>query len=89
MQNTQRAVEQLAKLELIMGFNLAGAIKAILAGFVLVTVGSVIAGIPDPLKGEAIVVLCVPRPGVAWDAVIAAETGRRVQAGHRHDRVAE
>jgi acetyl-CoA synthetase len=35
-------------------------------------------GIPDQLKGEAIVVLCVPRPGVAWDAAIAAEVGERV-----------
>ena len=30
-------------------------------------------GVPDELKGEAIVVLCVPRPGVAWDATVAAE----------------
>jgi acetyl-CoA synthetase len=29
-------------------------------------------GVPDELKGEAIVVLCVPRPGVAWDASVAA-----------------
>ena len=30
-------------------------------------------GIPDELKGEAIVVLCVPRPGVAWDEAVARE----------------
>ncbi|MGZ8528825.1 MAG: AMP-binding protein, partial [Candidatus Limnocylindrales bacterium] len=30
-------------------------------------------GVPDELKGEAIVVLCVPRPGVAWDETVAAE----------------
>ena len=35
-------------------------------------------GVPDPLKGEAIVVLCVPRPGVAWDAVIASEVSQLV-----------
>ncbi len=35
-------------------------------------------GIPDPLKGEAIVVLCVPRPGVAWDPAIAIEVSQRV-----------
>jgi acetyl-CoA synthetase len=29
-------------------------------------------GVPDELKGEAIVVLCVPRPGAAWDASVAA-----------------
>jgi ABC-2 type transport system permease protein len=43
-------VTPIRKLELIMGFNLAGAIKAIIAGTVLVTVGSIIAGIPDPLN---------------------------------------
>jgi ABC-2 type transport system permease protein len=43
-------VTPITKLDLILGFNLAGAIKAILAGFVLVTVGSIIAGIPDPLN---------------------------------------
>jgi ABC-2 type transport system permease protein len=43
-------VTPIRKLELIMGFNLAGAIKAILAGVVLMTVGSLIAGIPDPFN---------------------------------------
>jgi ABC-2 type transport system permease protein len=43
-------VTPITKLELILGFNLAGAAKAVLAGFVLVTVGSIIAGIPDPLN---------------------------------------
>ena len=43
-------VTPIRKFELILGFNLAGAIKAIIAGFVLVTVGSVIAGIPDPFN---------------------------------------
>ena len=37
-------------------------------------------GVPDDLKGEAIVVLCVPRPGVAWDAAIALEVSQRVVA---------
>ncbi|MEA2536761.1 MAG: acetyl-CoA synthetase, partial [Chloroflexota bacterium] len=32
-------------------------------------------GVPDELKGEAIVVLCVPRPGIAWDQTIAHEVG--------------
>ena len=43
-------VTPLTKFDLIMGFNLAGAIKAIMAGFVLITVGSLIAGIPDPFN---------------------------------------
>ena len=43
-------VTPISKLELIMGFNLSGAAKAVLAGIVLTTVGSVIAGIPNPLE---------------------------------------
>jgi ABC-2 type transport system permease protein len=43
-------VTPIRKYELILGFNLAGAVKAILAGTVLITVGSFIAGIPDPLN---------------------------------------
>jgi len=43
-------VTPITKLELIMGFNLSGAIKAVLSGTVLMTVGSLVAGIPDPLE---------------------------------------
>ena len=43
-------VTPIRKLELIMGFNLSGAAKAIIAGMVLVTCGSLIAGIPDPFN---------------------------------------
>src|SRR6202012_342361 len=43
-------VTPIRKFELILGFTLAGAIKAIIAGVVLITVGSIIAGIPDPLN---------------------------------------
>jgi len=41
-------VTPISKLELIAGFNLSGTIKAVMAGSVLMTVGSLIAGIPDP-----------------------------------------
>src|SRR5205807_611202 len=41
-------VTPITKFELVMGFNLAGAVKAILAGIVLMTIGSLIAGIPNP-----------------------------------------
>jgi ABC-2 type transport system permease protein len=41
-------VTPVRKLELIAGFNLSGTIKAVLAGCVLMTIGSLIAGIPDP-----------------------------------------
>ena len=43
-------VTPIRKYELIFGFTFAGALKAIIAGVVLITVGSVIAGIPDPLN---------------------------------------
>ena len=43
-------VTPIGKLELILGFNLAGVVKAILTGVVLVTLGSLIAGIPDPFN---------------------------------------
>ncbi len=43
-------VTPIRKFELIMGFNLAGAVKAVMAGVVLITFGSLIAGIPDPFN---------------------------------------
>jgi ABC-2 type transport system permease protein len=43
-------VTPIRKFELILGFTLAGTAKAIIAGVVLITVGSLIAGIPDPLN---------------------------------------
>jgi ABC-2 type transport system permease protein len=43
-------VTPISKFELILGFTLSGALKAILSGIVLITLGSVIAGIPDPLN---------------------------------------
>lgn len=43
-------VTPVRKYELILGFNLAGAAKAVIAGAVMVTFGSLIAGIPDPLN---------------------------------------
>ena len=43
-------VTPISKFELIMGFTLAGALKAIIAGLVLVSCGSLIAGIPDPFN---------------------------------------
>ena len=52
-------VTPITKFELIMGFNLSGAAKAILAGFVLVTCGSIIAGIPNPFAIVRLVRLLV------------------------------
>lgn len=41
-------VTPISRLELILGFTLSGAIKAVLAGTAVMTVGSLIAGVPDP-----------------------------------------
>ena len=42
-------VTPITRLELIMGFNMSGTIKAVLAGLMLTLIGSLIAGIPQPL----------------------------------------
>jgi ABC-2 type transport system permease protein len=42
-------VTPISKLELIAGFNISGTIKAVIAGMVLMVVGSFIAGVPNPL----------------------------------------
>src|SRR5437588_1785036 len=43
-------VTPISKLELITGFNLSGTVKAVLAGSVLMTIGALIAGIPNPFE---------------------------------------
>jgi ABC-2 type transport system permease protein len=52
-------VTPITRLELILGFNLSGAIKAVLAGFVLMTIGSLIAGVPNPLDPARLLRLLV------------------------------
>jgi ABC-2 type transport system permease protein len=52
-------VTPISKLELIAGFNLSGAIKAVLAGLVLMTLGSLIAGVPDPFAPMKLVRLFI------------------------------
>jgi ABC-2 type transport system permease protein len=42
-------VTPITKLELVAGFNISGAIKAVLAGAVITVIGSLIAGVPSPL----------------------------------------
>jgi ABC-2 type transport system permease protein len=42
-------VTPISKLELIAGFNVSGTLKAVLSGVVLMVVGSLVAGIPNPL----------------------------------------
>jgi ABC-2 type transport system permease protein len=43
-------VTPITKFELIAGFNISGTIKAVIAGMFLMTIGSLIAGIPDPFN---------------------------------------
>ena len=42
-------VTPITKLELVAGFNISGTIKAVLAGLVISIVGSLVAGVPNPL----------------------------------------
>ena len=42
-------VTPITKFELIAGFNISGTVRAMLAGTVILIIGSIIAGIPDPL----------------------------------------
>ena len=42
-------VTPITKFELIAGFNISGTIKAVLAGMVIMMIGSIIAGVPNPL----------------------------------------
>jgi ABC-2 type transport system permease protein len=41
-------VTPISRFELILGFNLSGALKAIISGLALMTLGSLIAGVPSP-----------------------------------------
>lgn len=52
-------VTPVTRLELILGFNLSGALKAIIAGTVLMTIGSLIAGVPNPFDPMRLVRLFV------------------------------
>jgi ABC-2 type transport system permease protein len=42
-------VTPITKLELIAGFNISGTIRAVMAGVVIMVIGSLIAGVPNPL----------------------------------------
>jgi ABC-2 type transport system permease protein len=52
-------VTPISKLELIAGFNVSGTLKAVMAGVVLMVVGSLVAGIPNPLAPLRLVRLFV------------------------------
>lgn len=48
-------VTPISKFELIAGFNISGTIKAVIAGVVILLLGSVIAGVPNPFDAMRIV----------------------------------
>jgi ABC-2 type transport system permease protein len=55
-------VTPIKRLELIAGFNISGTLKAVLAGLVLMTIGSIIAGVPnafDPMRQLRLFVVIV------------------------------
>jgi ABC-2 type transport system permease protein len=55
-------VTPISKLELIAGFNISGTLKAVLSGVVIMLIGSVIAGVPnpfDPLRVMRLLVVIV------------------------------
>ncbi len=52
-------VTPITKFELIAGFNISGTVKAVLAGMFLLIIGSLIAGIPNPLDPLRLVRLFV------------------------------
>src|SRR5580693_3798329 len=52
-------VTPITKFELIAGVNLSGTIKSVMAGAVLMTIGSLIAGIPDPFAPMRLIRLLV------------------------------
>src|SRR6476620_7064871 len=55
-------VTPISKLELIAGFNISGTLKAVLSGLVIMLIGSVIAGVPnpfDPLRVMRLLVVIV------------------------------
>ena len=83
-------VTPIRKMELILGFNMAGAAKAILAGLVLVIFGSLIAGIPDPLNlarmARMMVLVVVTVAGAHQPDVPAHGAGERSAGAARHFR---
>ena len=55
-------VTPITKLELVAGFNISGTLKAVLSGLVIMLIGSVIAGVPnpfDPLRVMRLLVVIV------------------------------
>ena len=52
-------VTPISKLELIAGFNVSGTLKAVLAGLTIAIIGSLIAGVPNPLDPLRIVRLFI------------------------------
>ena len=62
-------VTPISKLELITGFNVSGTVKAVIAGMVILILGSLVAGVPDPFDGMRIVRMFVLITATAFSLI--------------------
>ena len=62
-------VTPITKLELITGFNVSGTVKAVIAGMVILLLGSLIAGVPNPFDGMRIVRMFVLITATAFSLI--------------------
>ena len=62
-------VTPISKLELITGFNVSGTVKAVIAGMVILLLGSLIAGVPNPFDGMRIVRMFVLITATAFSLI--------------------
>ncbi len=62
-------VTPITKLELIAGFNISGTIKAVMSGLTITVIGSLVAGIPDPLDPFRLAQLLVVIVFVAFSLI--------------------
>jgi ABC-2 type transport system permease protein len=62
-------VTPISKLELITGFNVSGTIKAVIAGMVILLLGSLIAGVPNPFDAMRIVRMFVLITATAFSLI--------------------
>jgi ABC-2 type transport system permease protein len=62
-------VTPITKFELITGFNVSGTVKAVIAGMVILLLGSLIAGVPNPFDGMRIVRMFVLITATAFSLI--------------------
>jgi len=62
-------VTPITKFELITGFNVSGTVKAVIAGMVILLLGSLIAGVPNPFDGMRIIRMFVLITATAFSLI--------------------